>query len=148
MKAAAKTSSRPAAGADRTAGRPAAKGTAPAKFDPAALGLPTDAGAIASYMTSYKGVGPRSVQTLIETFGAGGVYDALQNQPDRVREVIGGARGERLIEAWTDDVSERRVQRGHAPGSRTEEGSQAATSAGRARRGGRRGGRRGPPSGK
>jgi uncharacterized protein (TIGR00288 family) len=131
----------PAAG-----GRSAAQPTKAARvdFDPAALGLPTDPGAIATYITSYKGVGPRSVQTLIETFGTGGLYKALQTEPDRVREVVGGARGEQLIEAWTDDIAERRAQRSPQPGPATKKDEAPSKASGRPRRSGRRGGRRTP----
>jgi hypothetical protein len=115
------------------------------KVDAAAMGLPTDAGEIASYMTQYPGVGPKSVQTLIETFGASGVYDALENEPDRIREVIGGARGERLLEAWMDDIALRRAQRGPGGSAGTAVPKAGGASDGGARKSrGRRGGRRGP----
>jgi hypothetical protein len=90
------------------------------------LGLPTDLAGVSSHIaTNYRGVGPKSVQTLIDTFGAARIFDALENQPDRVREVLGAARGERLLEAWREDVNKREPA----------EADVAKKSAGRGRRG-------------
>src|SRR4051812_38451858 len=47
---------------------------------------------------------------MIDTFGATHVFDALQNQPDRVRQVVTGARGETLLDAWNDDYALRKAQ--------------------------------------
>jgi len=68
------------------------------------------------------------VQSLVVAFGPGGVFEALRWQPDRVREVVSGARGERLLEAWQHDY-DRRV--------RAQARKAAGGSAGRGRRGGR-----------
>src|SRR5690606_4900581 len=65
-------------GAKKGSGKQAAAGGRGPTFDAAAMGLPVEAGEIASYMTQYPGVGPKSVQTLIETFGPAGVYGALE----------------------------------------------------------------------
>jgi hypothetical protein len=62
------------------------------------------------YLSEYKGVGPKSIQALIDTFGATNVFDALQNKPDKVREVVSGARGETLLDAWADDYTLRKAQ--------------------------------------
>jgi hypothetical protein len=114
----------------------------------AELGLPTDAGEIASYMVNaYTGVGPKSVQSLIEKFGASRVFEALESKPDAVRDVMGAARGDRLLQAWSRDVAARRA--GNAtPAAAAESGGNTgnAKSAGdsgpakksRSRRGGRR----------
>ncbi|HSK17995.1 MAG TPA: NYN domain-containing protein [Longimicrobiales bacterium] len=140
------------AAAKQQAGRPAAKKTAPAagkggRASMEDLGLPTDAGEIATYLTAYKGVGPKSVQALIEKFGAGRVFEALETKQEAVRDLI-GARAETLLEAWADDIAFRRANAaGGASGARVE-GSAAAAKQSRSRRGGRRGGRRGQPAGK
>jgi uncharacterized protein (TIGR00288 family) len=79
------------------------------------LGLPQEPGEVASYIASnYKGVGPKSVQTLIDEFGAGRVFDALAKVPDRVRELLGAARGDRLLDAWQEDVRRRHGDTGAA----------------------------------
>jgi uncharacterized protein (TIGR00288 family) len=102
------------AGAAAKAERPAAaakKGARPSsKLELGAFGLPTSADAVTAYLSeNYKGVGPKSVEALLERVGPAGVFDALENQPDMVREVVGGARGERLLEAWADDIAFRRA---------------------------------------
>jgi uncharacterized protein (TIGR00288 family) len=84
-------------------------------FDAAALGLPRDAAEVSTYIArNYKGVGPKSVQALIERFGAGHVFEAFETKQDQVREVMGAARGDRLLEAWAADVAGRRSRSGGA----------------------------------
>ena len=95
--------------------------------------LPRDAAGVVAYLTAFKGVGPKSVQALVETFGPARVFQALEKQPNRVREIVPGARGERLLEAWRDDA----IRRGQA----AEPASAPADSAAPARRT-RRGGRK------
>ncbi len=130
------------------AAKPAAAPASIGKF--AALGFPTSAAAIATYLSEYKGVGPKSIQSLIDTFGATNVFDALQNKPDRVREVVTGARGETLLDAWVDDYTLRKAQstppeaqkpKPAAPGKRP-------TGKGPAGRGGASSGRGGAPAGR
>jgi hypothetical protein len=48
------------------------------------------------------------VEALIQRFGGSKVFDALENRPDQVREVMGSARGDRLLAAWAKDVRARR----------------------------------------
>jgi uncharacterized protein (TIGR00288 family) len=134
------------------AAKPAGKPAAPRVPDAAALGLPVEPQAIVDYMsTNYKGVGPKSVQTLLEAVGPGKLYDALEKQHDRVREVIGTARGERLIDSFADDIAARRANA--APDSRSVVAKQQPAG-GRGPRKGRgapptgSGARRGPPRGK
>jgi hypothetical protein len=113
------------------------------------LGLPTDAGEIASYMVNaYTGVGPKSVQSLIEKFGASRVFEALESKPDAVRDVMGAARGDRLLQAWSRDVAARRAGSatpaaalesiGGNAGSATSAGDSGTAKKSRSRRGGRR----------
>jgi uncharacterized protein (TIGR00288 family) len=107
------------------------------KFDPREFGLPVEAGDVASYIArTYKGVGPKSVQALLGRFGAGHVFEALETRPGEVREVMGPGRGDRLLEAWSRDIEERR-----SGGSDGDGGPPAETAPGGRTRGGR-GGRR------
>jgi hypothetical protein len=130
----------------RAARKVAAKKAEAERFDPAALGLPRGAGEMAAYLGAYRGVGPKSIQTLIESFGPSRVYDALQNRADKVREVLGTARGERLLDAWNTDIAARRASGGAAADeAQLDLTAEAAKPAKKAtRRGGRRGGRKTP----
>jgi uncharacterized protein (TIGR00288 family) len=85
-------------------------------FAPARYNLPVEAGAVIRYLcNSYKGVGKKTAEQLIDAFGADGVFTALATRPDRVREVLGaGRRTDQLIEAWQADF-ERRKTRAAAP---------------------------------
>ncbi|MEJ2184329.1 MAG: NYN domain-containing protein [Gemmatimonadota bacterium] len=87
-------------------------------FAPARYNLPVEAGAVIRYLSnSYKGVGKKTAEQLIDEFGAAGVFTALATQPDRVREVLGaGRRTDQLIEAWEADF-ERRQARAVTPTS-------------------------------
>jgi uncharacterized protein (TIGR00288 family) len=150
---------RPAATADEAPARktpprqPAKKAARKASpgsdsIDAAELGLPRAAGEIARYIaTNYKGVGPKSVEALLERFGAGRIFDALQNRPDEVRSIMGTGRGDRLLQAWTADLAARRAG---GDGKATDaaddhDGGETPTgnASGRTRRGGRRGRRGG-----
>ena len=114
----------------------AARKTAPEAVNLAQLGLPREAGEIASYVVAnYKGVGPKSVQTLIEKFGATRVFDALENRPDDVRAAIGAARGDRLIAAWKADLAARTASTPEAAAEAKTTDRPAAKK--RTRRGGR-----------
>ncbi len=106
-------------------------------FDPEALGLPMDAEAIINYMVnSYTGVGRKSAEALVGTFGADKVFESLHTQPERVREVLPGRRGESVLEAWQADLTARREAAAEEPAA------SAAAEEKRPRRArGRRGGR-------
>jgi hypothetical protein len=119
-----------------------------ARVDAAELGLPTDAGEIANYIKAYKGVGPKSVQSLIGRFGAARVFDALETKPEAVRDLL-GARADRVLESWSEDVAARREGATSAPdgAAGATEGAGGAAKKSRTRRGGRRG-RKGQPAGK
>jgi uncharacterized protein (TIGR00288 family) len=135
----------------KQAGKPARPGV-PAAISAVALGLPSEPAAMVDYMaTNYKGVGPKSVQTLIDTFGAGKLYDTLEKQHDRIIEVMGTSRGENLIDAFADDLAARRANA--APDSRSVVAKQAATGGRPAKKrggppAGGAGARRGPPRGR
>ena len=150
-KAAATKRSAPARDAGRGATKDTRRGAAPAKQAPvassqfSALGFPTGAAAIATYLSEYKGVGPKSIQSVIDSFGATKVFDALQNQPDRVREVVGGARADRLLEAWADDYAMRKANATPPEKQKvalTEKRAPRKGPAAAKKRGGHRGGRK------
>jgi uncharacterized protein (TIGR00288 family) len=142
------------AGEGGRGGRPqgreaAAKTPRPAvRLDPAALRLPSTPADMVAYMASaYSGVGPKSVQSLIDAVGAPRLYEVLNTQHDRVREVL-GARGDRLIEAFADDVAARRANA--APDSRSVLAQQTTGGGSGPRKGGGRprgrvAGRKPPP---
>jgi uncharacterized protein (TIGR00288 family) len=120
------------------------------RFDAAALGLPRDPAEVVTYIaTNYKGVGPKSVQALIENFGAGRVFEALETRPDDVREIMGAARGDRLLEAWSDDVALRRANRPGGAGELKAAAKETTRTPRKAARKSRTGpGRRGRPAAK
>jgi uncharacterized protein (TIGR00288 family) len=144
----------PAKGAGRkgakkaAGGKPAASGAAPSssggsrRFDAAAFNLPTNGDAVTTYLsTNYKGIGPKTVEPLVAKVGPEGVFDALENKPDLVRDLVPGARGERLLELWADDIAFRRANA--APNS----ASTAKTAAAVSRRGGKPPAKGGPAKG-
>jgi len=92
--------------------RAAKSAAAPAvtTIDAAALGLPTSPAGVTEQLVGYKGVGRRSAEALVEAFGGEGVFTALTEDPDRVKEVLGARRGEALLEAFAQDLEARRKQ--------------------------------------
>ncbi len=99
--------------------------------DAGSLGLPTDPEAQIRYLTNrWKGVGKRTAETLVETFGEG-VFDALQNQAARVRETLPAGRADQVFTAWREDFGRRLVGGG--------DNSDANRGSGRGRRRGGRG---------
>jgi len=96
--------------APTAAGEPAA-GTAPTaeaavvSAAPAGESFPTDPAAVIARLSSYKGVGRKTAEALIEALGAENVFPTLRDAPDRIREVLGGRRAERLIAAWQAEAS-------------------------------------------
>lgn len=102
------------------------------EFDPARLGLPTDASAVQRYLANrYRGVGQKTAERLIEAFGDR-VFHVLHDSLDKVEGVLPRNRTAKLVEAWEEDFARR---------SRAEEraGKQAAATARRTRLGRRRG---------
>jgi uncharacterized protein (TIGR00288 family) len=113
-----------AAGHDGEGTRPAADTAARAieapgmtPLDLEALGLPTEHGAVIRYLSnSYQGVGQKTAEALIEAFGADGVFHGLNDQPERVKEILGaGRRTDGLLNAWQRDYR-RRTTAGAAGG--------------------------------
>jgi uncharacterized protein (TIGR00288 family) len=124
-----------------------------AGVDPSALGLPTDPEAQIRYLTnSYKGVGKKTAEALVEQFGEN-LFTVLEQDPARVQAVVPQARAERVLEAWEEDLRRRREQAGQGgPPRRSSPAAEGADDDaedggnGRGRRGGRRGRRsRGGP---
>jgi len=94
------------------------------------LDLPAGRDDIVRYITkTYKGIGQRTAETFVDAIGPDHVFGALHGAPDRVKEVVGGKRGDTLLDAWRADYATRLARR-------KEEGE------GGERRRGRRGGRR------
>ena len=76
-------------------------------FDPARLGLPTEAGAVRSYLANrYRGVGDKTAGRLTEAFGDR-VFHVLHDSIEKVRGVIPRNRAAKLEEAWRNDFARR-----------------------------------------
>jgi uncharacterized protein (TIGR00288 family) len=153
---AAKPKSRRARGGRKRAG---AAPTAEERPVAERLGLPTDADAVMAHLTSYKGVGRKTAEAVLDAFGPAGAFQALEDQPERVREVVGGGkRAETLLDAWRDDARDRggaspapvpaetaadagEPDDADAAGPEAPGGKKGNGRGGRGRRGGRRGGR-------
>jgi hypothetical protein len=103
--------------AEEPAEQPAARQEAPVAreapgvslIDSEALGLPTDRGAVIRYLSnSYQGVGQKTAESLIDAFGEDRVFQGLNDEPDRVREILGaGRRTDALLNAWQRDLRRR-----------------------------------------
>jgi hypothetical protein len=100
------------------------------------LGLPRESADIVAYISSYSGIGPRSARAFAEAVGAENIFITLNDEPDRVRGILGEKRGEKLLAAWREDVTRRTAEPDREPGDPEE-----AAAPSRGRRGGRR---RGP----
>jgi uncharacterized protein (TIGR00288 family) len=98
-------------------------------LDAESLHLPTDPESIVSYLTnSYGGVGRRTAETLVETLGDR-LFDVLQTDPSRVKEILPPARAEKVLEGWQADFR-RRKERHLGPSSETSEaGAESAETA-------------------
>jgi hypothetical protein len=68
-----------------------------------------DAGsqAIMSRLRGYSGVGERTAETLVEAFGSD-LFRVLDEEPDRVREVLSDRRAEQVLEARRREVETQR----------------------------------------
>ncbi|MDT8369715.1 MAG: NYN domain-containing protein [Longimicrobiales bacterium] len=79
-------------------------------IDAEALGLPTDRTAQIAYLTnSYRGIGEKTAEQVADAFGTL-LFEVLNNEPERVREILSPARADHLLAAWEEDI-ERRVVR-------------------------------------
>jgi len=71
-----------------------------------ALGLPTGGEAMVSYLTtSYKGVGTKTAEALVEAFGDS-LFGVFQNTPQRVNDVV-PRRAEQVLAEWRTDYARR-----------------------------------------
>ena len=76
-------------------------------LDLVGLGLPTDGPALVQYLTnSYKGVGRKTAERLVEVFGAG-LFEVLQQEPERLGSVIKANRVDQLLQGWKADLGRR-----------------------------------------
>jgi exodeoxyribonuclease V alpha subunit len=59
---------------------------------------------IEKYLASgmIRGIGPVYAKKLLRTFGEK-VFDVIETEPDRLREVIGPVRATRIAAAWAED---------------------------------------------
>lgn len=73
------------------------------------LGLPTDERGIRRHILGrYKGVGVKTIEALLEAFGAEDLFGQIDENPERVREVLGRTkRAEHVIEGWKADKKAR-----------------------------------------
>ncbi len=121
-------------------------------FDAKALGLPTAESAIKSYLAHrYKGVGVKTAERLVDHFGTS-VFEVLQNQPERVKQVLFKARAESVLANWAGDYKRRspalakQAQASRPAGQGKAQGTPAVTGKGAVRRG-RQDSSRGPREG-
>jgi uncharacterized protein (TIGR00288 family) len=88
-------------------GAPAGSPVGAAGVDVEALRLPTDPDAVVQYLTnSYKGVGKKTAETLVEALGDG-LFPALQGDPGRIQALLPPARAEKVLEGWEADYARR-----------------------------------------
>ena len=104
-------------------------------FDPARLGLPTEASAVQRYLANrYRGVGEKTAGRLIEAFGDR-VFHVLHDSRDKVKGVLPQSRAAKVVEAWQEDFG----RRSKAEPAEEKAARQAAAAARRTRLGRRRG---------
>jgi hypothetical protein len=100
------------------------------------LGLPSEPDAIIRYLAHrYKGVGEKTAETLVETFGAA-LFATLRDDPEAVARVIPAGRAEQLLEAWNADY-ERRTSSRSVNGGGEKNGGRRGRGRGRSRGDGR-----------
>ena len=82
---------------DETAAFPAEDGKAEPKAP-----LSDELQGLVGHLTGYAGVGRKTAETLVEAFG-GDLLRILDQQPERVREVLPDHRAERVLEARREE---------------------------------------------
>ncbi len=86
---------------------PLTTSVSPESLDLAALGLPTEGPALVQYLTnSYKGVGQKTAERLVEEFGIG-LFEVLHREPERLGSVIMANRVDQLLLGWKADLGRR-----------------------------------------
>jgi len=111
-------------------------------LDLEALGLPTDRPALVRYLTnSYKGVGQKTAETLVDEFGSG-LFEVLHREPERLGTVIMANRLDQLLQGWKADLGRRQGRKsGEAQGREDGPGEEGSAAPRRRTRKGTRGGR-------
>ncbi len=80
---------------------------APTRPASSVLALPSEAGAIARYLTHrYKGVGEKTAETLVEALGAD-LFRTMHEDPDAISRIVPKNRAEQVLEAWRADYERR-----------------------------------------
>jgi hypothetical protein len=70
--------------------------------------LPEERSEVIRYLVArYKGVGERTASTVVDAFGPTEVFRVLGDEPERVRELVGPARAQMLIDGWAADSTRR-----------------------------------------
>ncbi len=69
------------------------------------LVLPEREAEVVDRLAGYKGVGRKSAEATVQAFGAHDVFRVLHEQPDRVRQTLGGRRAEQLLKGWQQDFA-------------------------------------------
>ncbi len=96
----------PFAGARRTRPMDRREDARERQIDLASLNLPRGRDAIIQYLAnSYRGVGGRTAEMMVEAFGAD-IFRVFHEEPERVREVV-PRRADQVLEAWHADLSRR-----------------------------------------
>ena len=89
---------------------------------------------------AYKGVGQKTAEAAVQAFGADGIFDALQNHPDRVTEKLGARRAQPLIDGFAaQQAKPARGARKSAGKRATSKNGRGGTKRGRSRSGTSRG---------
>ena len=112
-----------------------------AEVDVSDFDLPTDPDRIVRYLTSYKGVGEKTAQQVVDGLGER-VFEVLQSEPGRVKDLLPANRADQLVAGWQEDVRRRQSGEGGAgSGGRGRRGRRSGRGRGRSGRGGKRGDR-------
>ncbi len=106
------------------------------------LGLPTEGPALIRYLTnSYRGVGRKTAERLVEAFGAG-LFQVMHTEPERLGSVVRSDRVDQLLEGWKADLARRRAKAEGGPSETANESEARAPSQSRRTRRGTRGRKR------
>ena len=116
------------------------------------LGLPSQEAGVIERLAGYKGVGRKSAEVAVQAFGAPAIFRVMHEQPERVRQTLGGRRAEQLLKGWQQDFaaltgapagdSAARKARPARPAADGSEAAPAARPARKTRRGGRKNARK------
>ena len=79
-------------------------------FDTQALRLPTGRDSMIQYLgNSYKGVGKKTAEALVDAFGAE-LFRVLHESPEKVESVVPSGRAEKVLEGWRADYQRRKAR--------------------------------------